>query len=1175
MAALVGNDGTGKTWAALDWCNAMRESCRHAAPIVLFLRARSVTGTDAKSGIAEALSKQAGRGSVAFWRGRLDLWERSGRQDIRILIVVDGLNQNFMFRDWADWAQPLLEDSLNSMYAILVTCWPRCWEDDLLKLRRLEPEPVEIVVEGFDDSELDEMLGAMGVPREELAESVLQLMRMPRMAALALARREALAKSGDVTAERVVWEDWKDRVRRGVSTGLDDNRMKEFVRALGGQLRDDVNLAVSRRNIMEILSHESGRSGEELTAAVAELTSGGWFRVGDRQDMFKLEPDKVHYALGAALLADLKQSSGANEIDARIAEFLDPLKAHSLGARILRAATTISLVEEGTSDHLRRPLTTRWIGEQNFDQEDFAALWRLAGLDAPLILSVAEREWLAAHASGFRDEVLVKTLANAAAFDTFSVALNPKLVEWLGTVWAEPGSDGNAQGDGANTLVARHAGTVRSRYADWLAWAGSTELAPLRIAEEGEWAWLARSAVAVMSYLARAPRTEALEAWALSRAIMERTHQLDEVAWILRANPVDTVEADNAIGKVLRRLKEHRHPVCAFAATNLETVVSHVRRGVAAADAPLVDEPEPRAPDNVADMEGEALLEAVADYLGPNGWKSLDGAAGAALIDGLIERGLPTGGREIDLLSNEIREIVTIIAPQSRALLAMALDREREAVAATDEPQPGRVAALASRAMLLRLFDAPPKEQSGILLASDYAPLDDDWWLIGQRLDAGDLEGLEISRASRAGLVLWLECAGQQLTKEQMRSLHFLPALATHDDREVRRRAVELAAHGRHPQALRQFASSPHAAPVSGDDRSGHLEEHARNSALLELESMGLEGLPPADLAAEAAALRVMKGNVSEAALDQFGAYLRDELMAVTIARSWGSGRYWYSYRRCVELIVERDQGSLAQWLADWTRAVGPRADWALMNDFPVLDVMRALKDKAPEVALAAFDALKSQSKKHGFFSTDQIDGVPFEVSRSKTSDAACAEILASAITDKELLDIAYHCHKSGRVDWLLEHIAVLEASRWPAEVAKAFTLLGCCDTSADADALWEAFRSRPPEHPWLRRVFADSDSDYRRNVHARAALESFWRTDSEQEARHALKRVAENCDRRIGIWIEYLDPMIDDNTPYARRLARSLAARPFNGAVKKDRDGRKKLLYHTPISLGGMAPWR
>ena len=1178
VAALVGNEGMGKSWAALDWCNEQVESLGRESPMIVFLPARLVKGTDAKYDVARSISKQAERGSEEFWRRRLDLWERSGREGIRVLVVVDGLNQNFLFRDWADWAQPLLEESVRGMYSVLITCWRTSWRDEFLSLGSLEPEPVEIAVARFDDDELEKLLAAMDVRREDLAESVLPLMRVPRLSAVALEHREALAESGDITAERVIYEDWKDRIRRsGQATGLDNDRMKAFVQELGRQLREDLDRAVSRRNIMEILSHESGRTGEELRAAVGQLTSGGWFMPGDGPDTFKLETDRVPYVLGAALMSELKRNYELGDIRGMVAEFLDPLKAHSLGARILRSATTIALVEAYTAEDLKRELVGRWLDEENFSAEDFDALWRLAGLDAELFLGIAEREWLGARASGLKDEVLIKTLANAAEFTSFEEALKVQLVEWLGTAWpsllAGRGQDG---GDGIDGLPAERGGseTVLSRLEDWLKSTVSDEFAPVRVRQEGEWSWLGHRAIAVVSYLARAPYAEAFEAWALSRALMEWPQHLDDVGWVLRTNTEDPDAADAALGNVVGRLEGHSHATSRQAAFHLRKAISHTRRGdrLPEADVPTRGGEGQTAEDGVVEMEGDALFEAVQDYLGPEGWKRHGGRDAAMLIDTLIERGFADTGKEIDLLSNRFREVLTIIAPKARCLLMVAFERGRAAALAGENPQPRVAVKLGFMALLLRLFDASAKEQSRLLLASEYAHMELEWRGICHVPQGGELEDLGIAGASRTGLSLWLECVGQRLDKGLIRSLDFLPSLVTHEDVEIRRRAVEMASDGRHVEALRRFAESDYAEPSAEDTKRDFFEEHARNVALLEIESMDSGTAPANWLADECAALRVKRGDVSDTALDAFDAYLAKELKMVTTARSWSTRRYWYSYLDCVKSLIERKGGPVVERLARLTEHAVHGADWVLMNDFPVLDTIRALKEKAPEVALAAFVALKEEIKR-SIFSKEAINGFPFELVRSDASDAACDERLESAVTDKELHDIAYFCHRNGRVDWLLGRIVAHEASERPADVAKAFTLLGCCDAVAGVEALWDAFDSRPPEDGWLRCVLLESREDYCRNGQARVALEAFWRDESDADAWHAWKLVEQNCDRRIGLWIGEVEPTIED-APYARQLARNLGVRGLNEAVKKDGQRRKKRLFHTPIPFSNMAPW-
>ncbi len=1177
MAALVGDEGTGKSWAALDWCNELINPLEPASPLIVYLPATSVQGTDARADIAQALSQQARPGSAEFWLRRLSLWERSGRESTRILVIVDGLNQNFLFSDWADWAQPLLEDNLGGMYKLVLSCWPNRWRDDLYCLSNLEPKPIEILVEGFSDAELDELLTAMTVNRDVLTKPVLELMRVPRLAAIALKHHKALADSGDITAERVIYEDWKDRIsRQGPRVGMDDARMRVFIANLGRDLRNDVERAVTRRNIMATLSADSGSAGRNLEAAVLQLTSGGWFTAGADPDRFKLNTDRVHYVLGAALLSELKQGS-RTDFAGTIAEFLDPLKAHSLGSKILRAATTIALVEQGTDSQLRYELMCRWLNEQNFSSADFEDLWRLAGLDPDLVLGVAERDWLSDRTSGMKDEVLIKTLANAAQYPRFHEALLPKLVEWLGTAWSEPALDAFAPGQNGNIRLRgdnRNAGNVRSRCKRWMRSPQAKDFAPVRFQVEGNWNYLARCAVAVCSYLARAPYVAAIEAWALSRAVMESTHELDDVAWMLRINSEDPSEADEALGRVICRLEQCGHIIPLKAASTLRKALSDVARENAVGlmddkgESPAV----PIARDGAKDKERRSPLDSVVDYLAPEGWKQVDAQSGAELIDTLIAQGLPPGGREIDLLLNNFRQILTIITPTSRSLLAAAFDQEQRAAARGEDAERGNK--LGISALRLRLYDAKPAQQAPLILSAPYASLGDKWQLVCRLPGEDDLAQLDISSATREGLVLWLDYVGQRLEDAAIARLDFLPMLTTHEDREIRRRALFIASEGQHLDALTRFAESAYVSPVSGNNWADKLDELARTTALVQLESIRPELVPKTELADESVALRVKWGASSDAALDAFAAYLEGELQAITAATAWSMPRYWYiHYLDCVKMLVERGVDPVEEWLSRWTENAGRGADKALMNNFPVMDTMRALKDKAPEVALSAFAAIQT-GVKSSIFSRDSYQGFPFELARSESSDAACDECLSLAATDDDLLGISHYSHKHDRVDWLLERIKALESKPRPVDLAKAITLLGLCDQSAEADEQWNILELNPPMDPWLRTVLEASRQDYQRNVQARAALHEFWQTDiDERAARHVWKRVEENCDRRFIAWFKHIDPAIDP--PYRRTLARVLGSTGLDHAIKKDRDRRKRTLFHTPISATTMAPWR
>ena len=197
----------------------------------------------------------------------------------------------------------------------------------------------------------------------------------------------------------------------------------------------------------------------------------------------------------------------------------------------------------------------------------------------------------------------------------------------------------------------------------------------------------------------------------------------------------------------------------------------------------------------------------------------------------------------------------------------------------------------------------------------------------------------------------------------------------------------------------------------------------------------------------------------------------------------------------------------------------------------------------------------------------------PFEVPSSPQVDSLCDQLLTNATTDKALLEIVCAAHKHNRLDWLLDRIKHLERSATPADVAQAYTLLGMCHESHHVNALWEDFLARPPRDGWLDHVLKASFQDYTRNCAARDALESFW-SSNKNVAQHTLKRIEDTCDMRLAILFNDVGPEQHERS-YEHNLARSLSVTALNQACKRDRDRRKKELYHTPLAFSTMAPWK
>ena len=1174
VSVLLGDEGTGKSWAVLDWHSKLKFT-QNGAPLTLYLSAAAINSSNLKGTLAQTLYVQTQVRSESFWEKRLTLWESAGGCGVRILIIIDGLNENFQFTDWARWIQPLFEDHLHGMYKVILSCWRNWWTDSLAGLLNLTPKPQQILVEPFSEAELDFLLMSMSLKRSEFRKSVLKLMRVPRLSSLVVKHRVRLRLSGDVTAERVIYEDWKDRMeRRGADVGLTDLEMKEFIASLGRKLESDIEKAVTRKDIIEDLSYQSGKSSFELRPAIAELTSGSWMQTGDVPYTFKVVPDRIPFVLGVALISRIRDESDVAATEARIADFLDPLKAHSLGCAILCAATTIALIESDTTRVHKRVLLYRWLEEQNCHFPDFEAFWRLAGLDPTLFLNLAEERWLTQTGRTFDDEVLIKGFASAANFDTFATALEERVTAWLGTAWPDP-KVGAILGrvDLTSPGSIERANKTRSKYADWTASDGSKMFAEIHLDSRTGWSWLSARALAILSYLERAPFVRSFEAWAISRAIMGCPRHAEEVAWILRLNKEDESKGREAIQSLVRRLQSQTNAPCRLAAQYLVQAQSGVDRSPEPLAVEEVPENLAPMPLDIGSMDSNALCSAAADYLRPHGWRRHDGETGLSLVNALIERGLKGEVAALDLIAARIQDLVTIISPEVRELLLTQFEIRLKQFEELDERRNQKTARIQIAQLVVRVFDAKPQEQSALILSHGIDPHHDSWLVFFRSVSISDISNAEILDVPHKHLAYWLDYLYQRLAEKEIAKLRFLPELVVHGNVAIRQSALALAVRGTHLGALEAFSTSTYALPCGENEQPERIQEYWRNLALLTLHKFD----PPSALwdilSQESIALMANNGPKNGDALEKFNSFLRSQFIAIKTSSSWSSPYYWRSYRQAVSALIEYDRELLLGWVEPWLLDSQNITDKALMDSFPVLDTMQALCVNAPDVARRIHDILVEQSRS-GIISTDGISNFPFQLRASPAANALCQAQVDECTTDIELLELAVRAQKNDRLDWLFRCIQEFEQRRTSSDVATAYTLLGFCDVSARADKLWKDFLARPPSDGWLDNVIRASYGDYARNRSVRTAFSEFWCSDNSWIARNAMKLVTEQCDMRIGVWIHDIDPNWEE-CEYGRLIARSLATAEIKNAIKKDKDRRKKELFHTSLAFPTMHPWR
>ena len=646
----------------------------------------------------------------------------------------------------------------------------------------------------------------------------------------------------------------------------------------------------------------------------------------------------------------------------------------------------------------------------------------------------------------------------------------------------------------------------------------------------------------------------------------------EEMAWILRVNSKDASEGTKAVLSSIQRLNEQQDPICDQATAYLERALSHVRQ----ASEPLIvegDSGEAPAHMDVSSMDAEEIYEAAEHYLSPFAWKRNDPETCGVLINAIIERGLDENGAALGLLVDNLTDLLIVVTPDNRDRLRQVLVQEQEASENDNEASKGLTAQFQWARFLLELYDAEPAVQSSLILSYATLPGHGEWLSFCRPIALQDIAQVDVEGVTRDRLARWLNYVAEWLPRKDISKLEFLCDLITDCDNIVRQKALALAAFGPNLPALRLFTDSHFSTPPNEDERPNREHEYWRNRALLEFCAYSPDESMYERLNPECIALIAKQRPTDHVVLDQFNQYLRSQFDAIGTATSWSSPHYWDSYQEVVHALVEYDLDAVLEWLVPWIENAHGTSGMALMDRFPVIDTMHALSKKAPEISLKLYDVLMDSPERH-IISTDGIVRFPFKVPASRRSDELCDAMLVRAKTDKELLEIVCTAHKFARLEWLFNWIETLERSTMPADVAKAYTLLGCCDKSDRAEALWGTFLARPPLDGWLKVVIKASAHDYARNCTARDALTLFWASENPSLVRHAMKRVEESCDLRITLWIDEIDPNWED-WPNDRSYARSLADETFKQAIKKDKDSRKKKLFYTPVTYSTMAPWK
>jgi hypothetical protein len=369
-AAIVGWDGVGKTWAALDWLIDRKASqpIILAAPSSALAPVSGLSESSIKRFLAERLYELTGVRDSEHWLRRLDYLLKRPKEEGPVLTVFfDGLNQEPSV-PWLTLLKVLQGDAFEGRVRVMASTRKHHFQDKLSTLRGLIVPATPVVVDVYDaapGAELDQMLAFDGLTQADLHPELVEFSRTPRLFKLVIRFRERLVEAGQVTVHRLLWEYGRDTFGERAGKSFSEAEWRAWLAEIAKRYRGGV-----QQFSLTALGETTTRpdlSEREVYARLSDIIDGQFAKSVPSGSM-QLTPTVVAHALGAALLSHLDTMGAAcfATVEAEVTRWLDPIAGLDQRAEILRAAVSI-LVERGgpTATPVAGVLVTAWLQTQN------------------------------------------------------------------------------------------------------------------------------------------------------------------------------------------------------------------------------------------------------------------------------------------------------------------------------------------------------------------------------------------------------------------------------------------------------------------------------------------------------------------------------------------------------------------------------------------------------------------------------------------------------------------------------------------------------------------------------------------------------------------------------------------------------------------------------------------
>ncbi len=554
--ALLGEEGDGKTWAVASWIGA-RILAADQTPPVVFVTSQRASSNDPSELLAKTIANQLVSEGEEFWENRISRWfRRLADEHPVLLLVLDGINERYQQGWWRKLLDQLQDEPWRDRISILITCRANYWKDHFENLRTL---PVQTwTLPSFDDSELQTALKGQRLSLKDIREDLLPLIRKPRLFDLVVKLHESMAKSGDITPARLIYEDWRDKWERKSTIPLDPTEFQQLIQELAARSREGLN-NIRLSDVSQLLSPLGN-----VSATLNELCSSGIFK--QRGNQFEVDEPRLVLGFGLLLADEIKKASGNTEkVLADVVEkWLEPHKQMDIKTRICGYAAYHALVKQDFPNAARVVLLKAWLRTHTPGQraeEDFQAYLPLS---PEAYIALAEVVWSDTNEHPWVQELIMQAFLRWRDAGSVIPAFRSAFQRWFGFVHPDgyPLQRGPDRKNIENirTEIASRVG--RSLTPGPIKFCGHS----LTVVDDDGLLRLGRVALAVISHLPRKAYIHAITTACVADVIMGYPNKGELIGWVLQSSPENLW---NEIESEVDALLAHDHVIAKQAAHRL------------------------------------------------------------------------------------------------------------------------------------------------------------------------------------------------------------------------------------------------------------------------------------------------------------------------------------------------------------------------------------------------------------------------------------------------------------------------------------------------------------------------------------------------------------------------------------------------------------------------------